>query len=227
MADFVRSTKPNSITIGDLNFPGIDWELGSYDGASENFFKATQDAFLTQHVDIPTQDAGNILDVILSTNPNLISSVNSAGKLGASDHLMLLIDINCSPKLSTSSEMVQDYSKADFPQIHSDLASIDWFDHLDPLSAQAGWDKFKEILNDTVNKSIPLKLRRSSARPLWMNNNILSLIRKKRRLWSWYQSCCEYAELAAFKKVQKAVDSTIRNAKRNLERKLAKNVKKI
>ena len=120
--------------------------------------------------------------------------------------------------------MVQDYSKADFPQIHSDLASIDWFDHLDPLSAQAGWDKFKEILNDTVSKSIPLKLRRSSARPLWMNNNIIRLIRKKRRLWSWYQSSREFAELTAFKKVQKAVNSTIRNAKWNLERRLAKNV---
>ena len=139
---------------------------------------------------------------------------------------MLLVDINCCPKLSTSSEMVRDYAKADFAAIRSSISEIDWFDELTPLNAQESWDKFKVILEETVNKSIPLKPRRGSVRPMWMNQNIIRLIRKKRRLWNWYQTTREYAELVSFKNVQKLVNSTIRNAKRNLERKLAKNVKK-
>ena len=72
---------------------------------------------------------------------------------------------------------------------------------------------------------IPLKPRRASNKPLWMNQNIMRLIRKKRRLWNWYKTTRDYTEYQAYLAVQKSVTKTIRAAKKEFERKLAKNFK--
>ena len=41
----VKQTPSASVTFGDMNYSGIDWENGCSDGAGRNFFEATQDAF--------------------------------------------------------------------------------------------------------------------------------------------------------------------------------------
>ena len=65
-----------------------------------------------------------------------------------------------------------------------------------------------------------------SSKPLWMTKNVLRLVRKKRRLWRWYASSKDYQEYIAFKKVQDEVKKAVKNAKRNFEKKLAKDARK-
>ena len=59
--DFIKATGPSTITIGDMNYGGIDWVLGSANTEGRGFFDATQDVFLEQHVHFPTQE-GNIIE---------------------------------------------------------------------------------------------------------------------------------------------------------------------
>ena len=63
-----------------------------------------------------------------------------------------------------------------------------------------------------------------------MTRNVLRLIRKKRRVWRWYStsnySSKDYEEFKAYRKIQDQVKKAIRLAKRNFERKLAKDAKK-
>ena len=68
---------------------------------------------MTQHVDFPTHRSGSTLDLVLSSSPSLVSSVSDVGKLGKSDHSMLLIDIPRSLTKCDSSEQVPDWRKAD------------------------------------------------------------------------------------------------------------------
>ena len=71
----------------------------------------------------------------------------------------------------------------------------------------------------------PTKRRRISSRPLWMQQNIMRIIRKKRRLWNTYRKSRDYEEYLAYKKVQDETQKLVRQAKRKFERKLAKEAK--
>ena len=71
-----------------------------------------------------------------------------------------------------------------------------------------------------------MKRRRVSNRPLWMRQNVLRVIRKKKRLWKEYRKTKEFAQYEAYKKVEKEVKDTVRKAKKNFEKKLAKDAKK-
>ena len=65
---------------------------------------------------------------------------------------------------------------------------------------------------------------------MWMNRNIMRMIRRKRRLWRSYsteqRTRKDFASFQAFKKVQKEVEKAVKAAKRKLERSLAKNSKR-
>ena len=222
--EFIKTINTSSVTVGDMNYRGIDWENGCSNYEGREFFNATQDAFLTQHVHFPTHEA-NTLDLVLSTNDIQISSVEDAGNLGKSRHSILHMKINTKPTRMSSTEQVPDYAKADFDKLRECMANIDWSTELANIGAQDGWTFFKEQLSKATEKCIPLKSRRASNKPLWMNRNIIRLIRKKRRLWNWYKSTNDHAEYQAYIDAQKSVNKIIRAAKKKFERKLAKNFK--
>ena len=43
-----------------------------------------------------------------------------------------------------------------------------------------------KVLERETENHVPMKLRRIGQKPIWMNKNIIRLIRKKKRLWRWY-----------------------------------------
>ena len=157
--------------------------------------------------------------------------VRSDGFLApGADHVMLEVDI-CGPAKATSSEeLVPDWTKADMEMLKSRLASVNWEEVGEGLGAVAEWDKFKEILEEEVNKCVPLKRRRKGMKPWWMTRKVMRLIRKKRRLWRFYTSDArarkDYQQFEAYEKVQKEVQNAVKNAKKNYEKKLAKDCKK-
>ena len=104
--------------------------------------------------------------------------------------------------------------------------NINWNAELTNLGVDESWCLFKDKLSQSMEACIPLKTRRVSNKPLWMNQNIMRLIRKKRRLWKWYKTTKDHAEYQAYLAVQRSVSKTIRAAKKKFERKLAKNFKK-
>ena len=126
--------------------------------------------------------------------------------------------------------MVPDWKNADLDKLANNLAQIDWTYELEGMTGLTCWDFLKSKINDETDRCVPKKLRRVSSRPLWMNKNIMRLIRKKKRIWKWYTSSyyCrhDYHEYLAYKQIQSEVRKAVRNAKRNFERKLAREANK-
>jgi hypothetical protein len=91
-------------------------------------------------------------------------------------------------------------------------------------------DILYSVIERETERCIPKKLRRTSSKPIWMNKNIMRLIRKKRRAWRNYSTHeyyrGDYQSWQAYKKVQDDIKKAVRLAKRKLERSLAKNAKK-
>ena len=79
--------------MGDFNHNHIQWKsLESAGGDDLQFLLLTQDCFLTQHVLEPTR-GGNVLDLILSSQNELVDNVKVHKLLGSSDHNQINFNI--------------------------------------------------------------------------------------------------------------------------------------
>ena len=76
------------ILMGDFNYPDIDWENISAGHEGSLFFNTVMDYFLYQHVRFPTREE-NILDLVLTSDLNMVNSIECVGKLGTSDHVLI------------------------------------------------------------------------------------------------------------------------------------------
>ena len=78
-------SKGECVIIGNFNHDHIQWEsLESAGGDDHKFLLLTQDCFLTQHVLEPTR-VGNVLDLILSSQNELVDKDKVHEPLGSSD----------------------------------------------------------------------------------------------------------------------------------------------
>ena len=108
------------------------------------------------------------------------------------------------------------------------IANVDWREEFGESNGADCMNIFYKTLDREMDKFIPKKLRRADQKPIWMNKNILRLIRKKKRLWQWYMrdGGKDYASFQAYRDIQKEVKKEVKQAKKKLERKLAKEAKK-
>jgi hypothetical protein len=228
LCEILTSIRGPAVIIGDFNYSDIEWHnLHAGRICSRKFLTTCQDSFLTQHVDFPTRvTSGTTPDLVLSTDESLVHGVTDIGKLGASDHSMLLVEVAGELTPSVSMEEVPDWGKADMEKLKAALAEVDWEGEMTGLDTNQSWDMFKEKLEKAQDSAVPRKRRRIGNRPIWMTKNVLRTIRKKRRLWKVYKETKDHAEYRAYKKVEKTVRDSVRKAKKTFEKNLAKNVKK-
>ena len=176
----MQSVPEHSILLGDFNYPSIDWNSLSSDTFERQFLETCNDRFLSQHVSFPTHRSGNTLDLLLSTDENVIGNVTDCGPLGKADHSMVFAEVILPQDNNDSTETIPDYSKADYGKMRELLTEVDWYEELQGMGTVDSWNTFKEKLNKLVDDCVPRKKRRvGDAKPLWMQRNILRLIRKK------------------------------------------------
>ena len=212
------------VIVGDLNYSNIDWEtMSTTDSRCKAFIQAVQDNFVSQHINFATHNSGTQPDVILSSNSENVLDVEELCHLGSSDHTMIMTTLEGTVSRNVTFEEVPDWRKADLSRLRNEL-DIEWqFDGLNTLEA---WDLIKNEIRKAEDKSVPKKRRRISCRPLWMQQNIMRVIRKKRRLWATYKKSKQYEEYLAYKAVEKETKKLVLQAKKKFEKKLAKEAKK-
>ena len=84
------------------------------------------DKFWTQHVRGSTHTGGNTLDLLTSSNPDMVVDVVKMGYLGSGDHMILETSIAGPAKQEQSTESVPDWQKADLEGMKQAIADIDW-----------------------------------------------------------------------------------------------------
>lgn len=234
LVKYITDLPENSIVVGDFNYPSIDWSnLCSTGGDPAMFLEACNDKFLNQLVNFPThftpQKDGSVtatcIDLVLTDKSELVASVYPNGQLGASKHSMLVAELIVPSHRNETVEMIPDYSKTDFEAVKQILANINWQDELVNLNTKESWKMFKDKLLSVVESATPMKKRRVNNRPLWMQQSVMRIIRKKKRQWNWFCGTQDYADYLAYKKTESEVSKAVRKAKRNLEKKLAKDAK--
>jgi len=217
LVKIIENVEQNSILIGDFNLPGINWQNGVSDSKGRDFLEATEEKFLEQLVEFPTHVKGNTLDLVLTNSPNLVDSIKSVGRLGKSDHDMLLIQLNGGCPHPPNNIPKPNWNKADWQGMREEVSNIDWHTTLRGLNTEATWQEIKSTLQNLIVNYVPLRKQRKPNKPIWMNNEIARAMDRKRRLWK------RKAPVNEYKEAEKKVRNLVRNAKRNFEKKLAKN----
>ena len=125
LCQVLKTLEGSVITVGDYNLPGIDWERGWSASTGEQMVIDTfNDMFWTQHVRGATHVGGNTLDLLTSSNLDMIVDLNNHGYLGTSDHIMLEASIAGPIRGVDSDELVPDWSKADLSSFKESVLSL-------------------------------------------------------------------------------------------------------
>ena len=224
LCQWIQNMRGENVIIGDFNFPGVKWDSGWCDSRGRPFYDACSDVFLTQHVEGATHLSGNTLDLVLSSDPSLVRGVEMIGRIGASDHETLLVDISLDVLTRHVPSTMRNFNRANFGGMRRDL-SIDWEAELSGLSVESMWTSIKSRINGAINEHVPLRRIRLNRKPKWLNHEILMLIGKKRKAWSRWKECRSAENEREYKNLEKLVKRRIRNSKNNTERRVAKEAK--
>ena len=117
LCSLMKELRGNFVMVGDFNYPGIRWTTGGSDAKSRAFYEILIEKGLTQHVEIPTHINGNILDLLISSDEEMVQCVDVEGRLGKSDHEMIVATIGFNPIMSHKNEFTRNYRKANFTEM--------------------------------------------------------------------------------------------------------------
>ncbi len=193
VTDEIRETiskYPGAIPIlmGDFNYPGIDWITetsslgGSEQARSESYFLGEMQSHgMIQHTLSPTNGL-NVLDLIFTNEPSLITSVNHHPPLGLADHDVLEISIQL-PNLQNEQEVRYRtaWESADYDAITLGLEATDWA-HVFSSCAKVEdfWQSFRNVLDDLISSHVPKKpVRSGPKRPSPKHLRKLQLAKRK------------------------------------------------
>lgn len=119
------------LLMGDFNFPNIVWSASypfsdPFSSESSNFITVCSDFSLSQLVINPTrvtQNSSALLDLILTSSPDIVSTITHLP--GLSDHDVLQFSLTFPRSVSRKRfKKIRDYSKANYSAINSELAGF-------------------------------------------------------------------------------------------------------
>lgn len=179
------------LLMGDFNFPEITWcDLKfcvNLPYEARTFVDLCLNFNLDQLVKVPTRvsaSSSNTLDLILSNDPDIISTICCFD--GPSDHKFLSFSLlTAPPPVPRLNKVLKNYHAADFNSINTELASF--FDvfvrGFSERSVEENWCLFKEKLLYLDGEYIPISTVKSSPATPWFNNNLKRLRSRKKRLF--------------------------------------------
>ena len=218
------------LITGDFNFPNIHWD-GSWPGKEENdFIESLQDSFLHQMVSKPTRrregNTPHILDLVIVNNEQLISDIIHLCPIGKSDHEVLLFNLYIEDKEEDVIDWKYNLKKGNYKAMRDALKDVDW-SYINEMNVDTCWNEIKGKLKSNMKEYIPKSkvTNGKSTKSLWMNAKAMKNIKKKHKLYKRYLQTEEGLEYQRFIIQRNKCDKIIKNAKREYEKRIAKNCK--
>ena len=210
--------------MGDFNFSEIDWRKPETLDDSHPFLKCINDNFLFQHVDEPTRGK-NILDLVLTSEENMIENLSVGERFGTSDHQIIRWNMLACKEIQKEIKSFN-YNKGDYDNMRVEAGLIKWNEVVTGNNAEIDWSRFKKIVEKMREKFIPFKNSKIK-QSKWITRSVIKCRRAKNKAWvKFKESGNDPVAFTNYKEMQRRSQNIIRSAKRNFEQKLAKNVKK-
>ena len=152
--------------MGDFNLPTIDWVNGGGGRGREAVFaEAVEGALMQQLVDFSTHIKGNILDLVVTNIPERVEELYEAGRLGRSDHVMIVTKISVGGEEEEKQPTGKDWRRADWEKMRGEFHSREWTRDIRHADAAAAWRLFSDKISEVVQKYVPDRRRRNQNKP--------------------------------------------------------------
>ena len=111
------------------------------------FIQSLEDNYLHWHVDFSTRFRANqnlsLLDLLLTDDPDIATSIASCPPLGKSDHICIEAIISPTPAKSKKKHPVFNFSKGDYDKFREVLEEQEWDGEPDDGDLESNWNKVK------------------------------------------------------------------------------------
>ena len=227
------------LLVGDFNHPHIQWTPSPVitSNYSDNhpdiqFVNTINEAMLHQHITKATRDrekqSSTLDDLILTTDPDLVSDIQHLSHLGASDHQCLKFQVNFL-HIKTNSTKIKWllYHKADLPKLKN-LLNIDWSSELMNKSPDEQYKVFLSKHDEAINAAVPTVDVDSSNKwnkPIWMKAATQRLIKRKHRKHTTFLNTRKPEDKAEYNSTRNEATSKVRADRLAFERNISKEIK--
>ena len=166
-------SKGECVIMGDFNHGHIQWEsLESAGGDDHQFLLLTQDCFLTQHVLEPTR-GGNVLDLILSSQNELVDNVKVHEPLGSSDHIQIHFNIKVKTGNTYKKQWRRNFNKGKYKVLKNKTATECY--------------TLKYEIEGIIENLFPLRKQGKRSRKKHLSKEAIRKIAHKQMLWRVYK----------------------------------------
>ena len=242
----LSSQKYSNIMIcGDFNYPNIDWKSDTVNAGPYSpemrFVNCLEDNYLTQNTLDFTRARGSdkpsTLDLIITDNNQTQASPIYEAPLGLSDHSVLrwqyLVSIGESVIEETKNTSRRNYYKGDYNAIRDACSVVNWTElllhgkeDLSTVDLDNMVDTFYSEMKKVTESHIPLSKSKSGQKSeLWWNKSLMKATKKKYFCWKRFQETKKHSLYLQYCKQRNKTAKAIRKAKREFEKKIAKEAK--
>ena len=223
-----QASKMRHVVItGDFNYPSVNWNTDECGSEARDFVDTINDCFLHQHVLESTRDKSqNILDLVFSSEEEMVKNVNVQEPLANSDHNSIYFEIVCCVlKTKTDDKPSRDYKRANWEEVHNYLCGIDWELEFVDKDANEQWEFFVQVVDKVIDKYVPFKKKMQRQKPKWMTYKCFQKIKRKRKKWNRHKRTGLPRHEEAYMKCLNECTKLVRETKDQYEIKMAKNIK--
>ena len=175
------------VLVGDFNFRDINWSTYCSPHELDNIFIETlEENSLYQLIQEPTRGS-NILDLLLTSNLDLVDSVLVDEKFSTSDHNSLFFTLKSPlPRINYKQRKVFLYSRGDYTSFNDEIKDMDWDLMLNGKSVDQQWEVIKNAYNALLEKYVPHKIIKEGSKldPPWVRAKSVRRARQQRQK-SW------------------------------------------
>ncbi len=150
--------KTPTIILGDFNYPNINWDacIASSRSMGQNIFVERIVLMgLTQQIYEQTHIHGNILDLIFTSEPNLLQNISVKSPIPGCDHNLITSLLCLKAECATACNGFQ-FSKGNYDALDVALAQVDWSaTFLGVFEVDELWEIFINILFKFIEQFVP------------------------------------------------------------------------
>ena len=214
-----------TVIMGDFNHGHIQWKsLESVGRDDQQFLLLIQDCFLTQHVLEPTR-GGNVLDLVISSQNELVDNVKICEPLGSSDHNQIHFSIKIQTEITGKKQGRRNFNKGKYKQMRTYLASINWTDLMKDKTATECWIILKDEIEGIIETFVPIQNQGKRSRKKHLSKEAIRKIAYKQIMWRIYRNTGNIEDYNNYKKALNLATAEMRKSKRSFEQKLANDIK--
>ena len=207
------------IIAGDFNCPKVDWKHRTADLEGRQLIDFASDELLTQWVNEATR-GNNILDLVFSSEDDMISNLKIEEKLGKSDHNIVKFEINTNFTIRKTSFIKPDFRNANFERLRTEVNRIE---KISETNVEDKWNSLKNTYKTIRNDCVQQKHTRSNKpeQPKWFNNSIAKEIGERQKAYKLSKIYPTQENVKVHKQQCRKVDRIIRKSKLENEQRIA------